>query len=230
VKTLKPGLDSTEPARAGPTTRPEGQRRPLVARILLSVALLVAGAELLAAPLVSWRTAAGLTACGAEGASVDLGARPHLWALATGHVDDVRLDIDGLRIGPLRVDQVTAQFDGVDFERRRLVGMDGPLRMQAGTATATVTESDLDELVDLPLSSVQVTDEGVFVVLLGAPVEVLLTPAPGHLELRVADETVPAIGIDLPAGVEVTDVEAGSGILSFQAELASAVSAGDLPC
>lgn len=230
MSTGRPGPEP-HPAAVGDLEPVGAPRRWVVAaRIGVTLAILVVAAELLAAPLVSWRTEAGLTACGAEGASVDLGPRPHLWALATGHVDDVHVDIDGLRLGSLRVDRVRAEFDRVDFERRRLLGMSAPLRIQTGTATALVTEADLDELVDLPLAAVRITEDGVFVVLLGAPVEVLLTPAAGHLELRVVDESVPAIGIDLPAGVEVTDVHPESGILAVQAELAGTVTAGDLPC
>lgn len=194
------------------------------------VVVLLLAAELAAAPLASSRLQAAFSSCGVEAASIDLGSRPHLWSLVTGRVRDVRIDLNGLRIGPLRIAEIQAHVDEIHFARRILVGLSAPFEVRSGTASATVTEVDLDEVVTIPLTSVRIDPDGVIVVVLGIPVPLIVQPAAGRVELRVIDESLPPIRIDLPESVEVTEVQPGSGILTVQANLTGSLSPGALSC
>ncbi|MDX1511323.1 MAG: LmeA family phospholipid-binding protein [Nitriliruptorales bacterium] len=207
-------------------------RRP---RTRLSVAAavlagLVVVAELVAAPLVGSRAEAALAACGIDDVRVDLGARPHLWSLVTGEVNDVHVEMDGLHVGPLRVDRIDVELARVAFGRRQVVGIPARVEIEGGHATAVVTEADLDELVALPFSRVDVSDRGVRVVLLGASIDVFITAAHDRVELRLVDESVPAIQVGLPAGVEVIGVTPSAGTLAVEAEITGAVDGNGIGC
>ncbi len=204
-------------------------RRParLVALAIAVTALLTF--ELAAEPLISWRTGEALAGCGVERARVELGARPHLWSVATGRVDDVSMRIDGYHLGPLQIDRVEADVERVDFPRRRLIGIAAPLELTGGTATATITGDALGEVMDVPFASIRITPEGIFLVVLGARIQVLIGVEDGRLELRLVDESFPALRIEAPAGTKILDVTTAPGQLLVTARLPRSISA-DAAC
>lgn len=197
---------------------------------LLAAALviLVTGlAEVTAQPWATARIHAALEACGpVESVDVSLGRRPHVLGLLSGRMNDVAVSIRGMRVGPVVIDSVDVDVDHVSFPRRRLLGMGGAMRLENGLVHAVVTEDDLDAWVEIPLASVRVTVDGIVVVVLGARIDVLLTVEDGALELRLADESLPALRLDPPAGVEVVGVTAQERQIAVLARLPASIEPG----
>lgn len=182
--------------------------------------------ELAAAPFVSWRTRQALAGCGVEHASLELGARPHVWSIVAGRLVDVHMEIEGYRLGPVRIDRVDLAAERVDFPRRSLVGISSPLTLTNATATATISADALDAAMSLPFTSIRVTAAGIFVVVLGATVEVLLAVEDGRLELRLVNESLPALRLDPPAGAEIIDVTTTTGRVLVTARLPDSMEPG----
>jgi hypothetical protein len=114
----------------------------------------------------------------------------------------------------------------VNFPRRRLIGIAAPFELTGGTATATITGEALGEVMDVPFASIRITPEGVFAVVLGARIEVLISVEDGGLGLRLVDESLPGLRIDAPADTEILDVATEAGRLVVTARLPESIDAG----
>ncbi|HVL92482.1 MAG TPA: DUF2993 domain-containing protein [Acidimicrobiales bacterium] len=161
------------------------------------LAALLAGVDVAARAAAEQRLARRAAEAGGEQATAtaEIGAFPFLPRLLfAGSVADVRVRAETVTAGPLVVDAVEVDLDGVELDRSALYGGQVRLRdIDGGLVTVELDASLVTELVDVP---VEIADGVLRVTVAGQPVRARASVSDGAVVISVAG--LPALRLSVP--------------------------------